>query len=230
MIYFGTDEIKRGWDRYFDLCNALEVRNESSQAADPSISTLNTWRTKSPKGFAFVLHADRSIPEILLKAYEENQEELPSSFEAAWEKTLERAKALSAKAIIIETPPEFRPSDSARALIEKVGHFVSVQKLPVIWEKHGLWDTEESVILSRKCGLVPCYDPFLASAEELKLKKGNEVCFRITERAASRRQFDEYDFEQLIGWCSSFNRAFVLFNGRHKLLHAKVMSIITREL
>ncbi len=230
MIYFGTDEVKRGWERYFDLCNSLEVRNEASADADPSLATLNTWRTKSPKGFAFVVHGDREIPKLLEAGYESNAMELPAAIEPAWEKTLARAKALSAKAIIIETSADFRPSENSRVLIEKLGKFVSTQKVPVIWERHGLWGTEETIELSRRSGLVPCFDPFIADADEIKPKKGNDVCFRITERAASRRQFDEYDFEKLIRWCESYNRAFILFNGRHKLLHAKVMSLITREL
>ncbi len=230
MIYFGTDEVKRGWERYFDLCNSLEVRNEASEDADPSIATLNTWRTKSPKGFAFVIHADREIPKLLEAGYENNSTDLPPAFTEAWERTLLRAKALSAKAVIIETPPEFRPSENSRILIQKLGKTVGGQKLPVIWERHGLWGTEESIEISRSSGLVPCFDPFIADSDEIKPKKGNEVCFRITERAASRRQFDEYDFEKLVRWCSSYNRSFVLFNGRHKHLHAKVMSLITREL
>lgn len=230
MIYFGTDEVKRGWERYFDLCNALEVRNEASPDADPSISTLNTWRTKSPKGFAFVVHSDREIATMLQAGYENNETELSANFADAWERTVARAKALSAKAIIIETSADFRPSENSRTLIEKVGAFVSTQKTAVIWERHGLWGTEETIELSRRSGLVPCFDPFIADADDIKPQKGNDVCFRITERAASRRQFDEYDFETLVRWCATYNRAFVLFNGRHKHLHAKVMSLITREL
>lgn len=230
MIYFGADEVKKGWERYFDLCNALEVKNEASADADPTIATLNGWRTKSPKGFSFVIHADRAMGPLLEKAYEADLKVLTPAFDEIWNRTLERANALSAKAILIETSADFRPSESARKLIADLGKKTASQKRPVIWERHGLWSIEESISLAKKNNLVPCYDPFLAYSEGLPRQKGNDICFRINERAASRRQFDEYDFEKLIQWCEPFNRAFVLFNGRHKTLHTKIMSLILREI
>lgn len=227
MIYYGFDEVVYGWERYFDLCNAFELRAPQDKTDAPSISTLNKWRVDSPKGFGWLIHAEPEIAEGLVAAYEADAESLPAYVDEAIERTEERAHALGAKAIILETPAELPPSDASRRLVVELGQAWTAQtKRPLIWESSGLWTSEDGRAVAAEGGLVYVVDPFILEQEEIGLGRGGDAAFRITERAAARRQFDSWEMEKLIGWCEPFDRAFILLAGRYKIPHAKELSVL----
>jgi hypothetical protein len=227
MIYYGFDEVLQGWDRYFDLCNLFEVR-PPTESEHQSIKTLNRWRVDSPKGFAWVLHAEPGCADGLVEAYQGNSTELPSTIAAAMAATEERAAALAAKAIVLETPPELPPSDTSRALLAAFGEqWKTVSKRPVIWESSGLWTVEDGRAIAAEAGFVYVVDPFMIDRDGGDLGRGGDAAFRITERAAARRQFDSWEMEQLIDWAEPFDRTFVLLAGRYKVPHAKELHVLT---
>lgn len=229
MIYFGFDEVLYGWSRYFDLCNAFELR-ESDPSAAPSTKTLNKWRVDSPKGFAWILHAQPAFVESLVRAYEVGRADIDDEGRNGWAVTQERAHAVAAKALFLETPPELPPSDVSRTIMREVGgRLTSESKRPIIWESSGLWTVEDGSAIAADAGLVYAVDPFLLAADGLPLPAGSDACFRITERAAARRQFDRWDMEQLVEWCDGYDRAFVLFAGRFKVSHAKELALLLRR-
>ena len=102
MIYFGFDEVVYGWPRYFDLCNAFEVRGARDTGETPSLATLNRWRVESPRGFAWLLHAEPEIAASLVGAYDRGETVLPPEIDSATAATEARAHALPPKAIGVE--------------------------------------------------------------------------------------------------------------------------------
>ncbi len=229
MIYYGFDEVLYGWPRYFDLCNAFEVRWPADIADAPSIATLNKWRVESPRGFAWVCHTTPSFVDALVEAYERGAG-LSDAARAGWEETIERAHALAARAILLETPPGFPPSDASRALIRELGDDLAANdKRLLFWEPSGLWTAEDVDDVTRDHGVIPVVDPFAFEADGRPLPRRNDICFRITERAAARRQFDEWEMEKLIDWGSGFDRAFILLAGRFKVPHAKELAMALRD-
>lgn len=217
-FYYGTDEVTDGWERYFATCNALEVTHPRQQA--PTLKTLNSWRVDSPRGFAFVMHTTPEVADELLRLSDAQRSELSSGLRESWKTTLERAHALAAKAIILETPFEFTPSATSRALMQNFGKLAEQFRGPVIWESTGVWPVEETRDMAEGLGLAYMLDPFQAREDEVPFTHG-DAAFSITERAGLRRHFDGFDFEGLIDASSSYNRAFVLLRGQYKWRHAR---------
>lgn len=230
MIYFGFDEVVYGWPRYFDLCNSFELRNAATPEDEPTTETLNRWRVESPKGFAWVVHTTAAVNELLVRAYELNRAELDEAMDAAIAETEERAHALAAKAILIATPPELPPSDISRGVLRQLGARMRAKtKRVLIWESSGLWTAEDAQSVAADAGFVYVVDPFMLHAEGVDIGSGAVAAFRITERAAARRQFDGWEMRQLVEWASGFERTFVLLAGRFKIAHAKELSLLLRD-
>lgn len=218
-IYYGCDEIPRNWKRYFGICNALEADLEQLENP-PKIETLNRWRVESPKGFAFILHANSQVAQELTKAAERGQEELTDELRQAWEQTLEQARALAARAILLQTPAQFAPGTPSRALLSAFSKELrSSFARPIIWEAQGVWDTALTREWATDLGLTYAYDPFLALREEIGLLSGDGA-FILTERAGMRREFDRFDISRLFDQLQSYNRAYFLLRGRFKWNHA----------
>ena len=218
-IFYGTDEVTQGWDRYFGVCNLLEIPHNDEAA--PTLKTLNSWRVKSPKGFAFAIHATPEVVAGLAKLNEQGVSELDANLREAWTTTLERAHALAAKAIIVETPFDFAPSTNSRALITAFGdELASDFRGVVIWASHGVWPPESTRDLAEAHSMAYLLDPFIAETDEVPFTSG-DAAFEVTERGGMRRHFDQYDMEKLIEWTRSYNRVFVLMRGQHAFRHIK---------
>ena len=229
-IYYGFDEVLYGWDRYFDLCNAFELRQESNPDDDPNTATLNRWRVDSPKGFAWIMHVDRAVIDGLLTSFEAGS---PSVADAAdgLRRTEERAHALAAKALMLATPPDLPPSDTSRALIRDLAGQLREHspKRVLLWEPSGLWTDEDAGAIAEQCGLTLTVDPFLRNAEGQAPSPAPVAAYRVTERAAARRQFDSWEMEQLINWADANERTFVLLAGRYQIPHAKELAHLLRS-
>lgn len=222
-IYYGCDEVPMGWERYFALCDALEIPHSEKF---PSISTLNRWRVDSPKGFAFIPHAVPELMPAMMAATARGEGKMTDAVREAWAATEERAQALAAKAILMRTPLDFFPSTGNRQLIEAMGaELLADSKRVVIWEAIGSWPVEESREFAEANGFCFAIDPFIAAQEQIPFTRG-DACFVVTERAALRRNFDQFDMEQLVEWAGSYDRAFVLFRGQYKFRHAKELKLV----
>ena len=219
-IYYGCNEAPQNWERYFHECTLLELDLDSFDDV-PKISTLNSWRVDSPRGFAFVLHLTDGFVDALVDQRTHASAELTDELVEAWETTLERSQALAAKALILQTPAEFSPGPVSRGLIEKVADELADDVNPrLIWESHGLWQTGDTRDFAEDLGLAYAIDPFIAFREEIEFTRG-DGCFVLTERAALRRKYDQYDMERLIRWSEPYDRVFALLRGRFKWDHAR---------
>lgn len=216
-IYFGCDEIPRHWDQYFSLCNAIEL--DLSQLDNvPRKDTLNRWRVESPRGFAFVLRVDPSVERELVDA---RSPELSDDLRQGWTTTLERARALAARALLIRTPLSFSPGNTERRLLEEFAENLGREfSKPIIWEATGPWDTEATREWAADRGLTYAHDPFLAMRDEIGFHHGDGA-FILSERAGLRREFDRYDVRRLIEQLGSYNRVFFLLRGRFKWEYAR---------
>lgn len=227
-IYYGSDEVPRGWGRYYAMCNALEL-DLTTLENRPRTETLNRWRVESPKGFAFVLHADPDVVEGLAALSQADRTELDDRVRQGWERTMAAAHALAAKAVLIRTPMSFSPSAASRELMRKLATELAAEARPlVIWETEGMWSVEDTRDLAESLGLVYALDPFLARRDDIEFTRG-DACFVITERGGMRRDFDPYDIEELLDAASRYDRIFVLLRGRFKWPHARIFRDLLKE-
>jgi len=221
--FYGCDEVNRGWESYFELCNALELDLETFKKP-PKIATLNSWRVDSPKNFCFILHVRPEISRWLGTAEGDvphEPDDFPPAVREAWDRTLKRADALAARALLIPTGPNFTPGESHRKFLRAfVDRFGDRTDRALLWEPSGLWTRDQRVDFADELDLAPVYDPFIAEREGHEFTHG-DVGFTITERAGRRRQYDTFDFQQLIRWTGNYDRVFALLRGGHKWSHAQ---------
>jgi uncharacterized protein YecE (DUF72 family) len=219
-VYYGCDERDRDWEDYAERCNTLELDLQRF-AHPPKIETLHTWRVESPAGFCFILHAQPEVAPHLPQSADDDPTDFSDDLHEAWEATCERSEALAAKAILLRTPKGFTPSKAHRerlaAFRETFGDDVNAN---ILWEPSGLWNVEQTREAAREADVIPSYDPFLAHREDVPFDHG-DAGFVITERAARRRQFDLFDFKQLLDWTQKYDRLFVMLRGRFKWAHAQ---------
>lgn len=227
--YYGCDSVDKGWEQYFELCNAFEF-DPDAYDEPPTIETLNGWRVDSPRNFCFIVHAAHRIKRHFRGGarVDADPTELPEVVEKGWETTLERARALAAKAVLLPTPTEFRPSETNRDTLRAFADLVDDDAPKVLWEPSGVWSIDQVRDFADELGFAPVYDPFMADREDLGFRHG-DAGFAITERAARRRQFDVFDFEKMIGWTQNYDRLFTMFRGRHKWAHAQNMQVALRR-
>jgi uncharacterized protein YecE (DUF72 family) len=221
-VYYGCDEVPKGWERYFAQCNLIEIDLDSYDSR-PKISTLNSWRVESPKGFAFVLHATRAFIEELVRLRDVEQTEISDTLRQEWQVILDHAAALAAKAVLLQTPPEFSPGPLSQELLANVSEELAKPSKPAfMWESSGLWSMKSTREFAQANGIVYALDPFIAHRDELPFTHG-DACWILTERAGMRRKFDQFDLERLVRWADNYDRAFVLLRGRFKWDHAREM-------
>ena len=224
-IYYGCDELSRGWGHYFKQCNALELDVEKFDAL-PKTATLNRWRVDSPRGFCFVLNADSVFINALMRLSARGADELDEATRTAWKENLERAKALAAKAILIRTPPELTPGPASRKLMTRVAEeLVMPAKPAVIWQADGLWQLKDTRDFAESVGFVYALDPFIAQREEIPFTHG-DAAWVLTERAGLRRKFDQFDMEALVDLAEPYDRIFCLLRGRFKWDHARELRVV----
>lgn len=219
-VYYGCDERDRDWEAYAERCNALEL-DLTRFRHEPNIETLNKWRVESPRGFGFILHARDTIGASMPQSPEEEPEVFSDEMREAWQATLERAHALAAEAVLIRTPRALTPSSAHRKRLAAFqSTFGDEANVEIIWEPSGLWTIEQTREAADEAGLIPAYDPFIAEREDLGFTHG-DAGLTITERAARRRQFDLFDFKQLMQWTPKYDRLFIMLRGRFKWAHAQ---------
>lgn len=233
-IFIGCDEISGSRQATFKSLSALEV----TQTAEDTLTAarLEQYRTESPKGFAFVMTAhsavthpvaqDTAAPPLVADC-PTGEVGLLQDTEAVrrgWERTMEMARHLSPKLILIRTPLSFSPSDEHRARLTWFAETLAPQarevKAMVAWEPHGLWEPEDFVPLARSLKLVPVFDPFL----ELKgVPQGRgTACFALYQRRGLRASFNDFDMEELLERCEPYQRAIVIFRGPRRFRDARL--------
>jgi len=230
--YFGTDELEHGWEEHFELCNAIEIDFQRYEKP-PKRETLHRWRVESPKHFCFILHAGPEVQEYLESAAGDvrgdARADIPDRVERSWAETLEKADALAAKAVYIPTGGDLTPGDAHRdRLVSFADTCAADLDRPVLWEPSGLWTIDQTRDAADEAGLVPVYNPFIAQREGLEFSVG-DVGFSMTERPGMRRQFDQFDFRELLEWTRKYDRVFMMLRGRHKWAHARQLGRALEE-
>lgn len=228
--YYGCDELNEGWERYFELCNGIEL-NLARFRERPKIETLNSWRVDSPKNFCFMLRAESAVEAYFdSEALNAGNAGPPDDVAAAWETTEEAADALAAKAILLRTDGSFTPGEESVEILRAFAESLAGDSSRVLlWEPSGLWTIEQTCDAAEHAGVTPVYNPFIAQREDHEFTHG-DVGFALTERPGMRRQFDTFDFKQLVGWTRSYDRVFTMFRGRHKWAHARQFQTALQEL
>ena len=149
--HIGAATLRGAISAYAKRFDLLEVRIPA--AADrrlaPAASTLKKWRKDVPPHFEFSVVAGPAVARLKPSA----------ALDAELELTLETARQLRARCIVLRTPPDVTPAALWRDRMVKLLDRLPSDVTHVVWEPSGLWEDEEAALRAKKWGVVLGVDP-----------------------------------------------------------------------
>src|SRR5690606_16677899 len=145
--HVGLSTLTGSLENYADRFDLLEVR--LGAATMPKPATLRSWRKKVPPSFVFSVVLPRVVGELR-----------PSKeLDEALEQSLEIARALEARCIVLVTPPSVTPTELNKKRLEALVARIPHDAVTLAWEPRGGWETDQAAALAQKLGLVLVVDP-----------------------------------------------------------------------
>jgi uncharacterized protein YecE (DUF72 family) len=138
--------------KYASRFDMVEVRPIDSPVPKPA--TLRRWRKSVPPSFVFSVVLPRVVGDLAPGP----------ALDEALAASLEVAAALEARCIVLQTPPEVRPTQANKKRIAAIFARIPSEGQLRCWEPAGIWEREEVIAVAREMGVVPVLD---AAREQL---------------------------------------------------------------
>jgi uncharacterized protein YecE (DUF72 family) len=182
-----TGDIRTAHDK-FDM---VEVRQSTGDW--PKDTTLRRWRKAVSPGFVFSVVLPREVAALTPGA----------ASDAALAAALHVAALLEARCILLQTPPDVRPTTPNKkriaALFEKIPSEGTVR----CWEASGVWEAEDVIATARAAHVLPVLD-----AAQDTLPGGSIVYTRL--RALGKAAASARTMERLAASLRDRREAFVV--------------------
>jgi len=187
--------------RYGKHLDLLEVKLDNGA---PRRRTIETMKSESPPHLVFAVVLPKTVASL------END-----ATEADVASTVETARALAARWIVVRTPPTARPGARTRARLTKLVELLKAAEIAIAWEPSGLLAEAEADVLAESLGVTLARDPArddmpegpVAYGRISSLGAGGRIRGSAIERAADR--------------LSAFEEAYVVIEGDNALRAAK---------
>lgn len=190
----------------------------------PKLAIVTKWRAQAPEDFEFTIKAWQAITHFgtsstyrrLRREFSDRERAEAGGFRvnattlAAWETSLESARALRATAILFQCPASFKASDENVASMRKF--FATIERpngVRLMWEPRGPWPDEVVLPLCRDLGLVHAVDPFIRPSLTPEL-----LYWRLHGNKTHYANYTDDELRQIIDWLPADPAvdAYVLFN------------------
>jgi uncharacterized protein YecE (DUF72 family) len=187
--------------RYGKHLDLLEVRLDNGA---PRRRTLETMKSEAPPHLAFAVLVPKQLSSLESDATE-----------ADVAPTLDTARGLAARWIVLRTPPTARPGARTRARLTRLVELLKAAEVAIAWEPTGLLAEAEAEGLAETLGVTLARDPArddlpagpVAYGRISSLGAGGRVRGSAIERAADR--------------LAEFEEAYVIIEGDNALRAAK---------
>jgi uncharacterized protein YecE (DUF72 family) len=187
--------------RYGKQLDLLEVRLDNGA---PRRRTLETMKSEAPPHLAFAVLVPKQLSSLESDASE-----------ADVAPTLDTARGLAARWIVLRTPPTARPGARTRARLTRQVELLKAAEVAIAWEPTGLLAEAEAEGLAETLGVTLARDPArddlpagpVAYGRISSLGAGGRVRGSAIERAADR--------------LAEFEEAYVIIEGDNALRAAK---------
>jgi uncharacterized protein YecE (DUF72 family) len=156
---------------YYREFPVVEVQRTFYQL--PRLALAEKWRREAPDDFQFTMKAWQPITHRSSSpTYRRLTEELPGSpdaygdfqdtyeVHAAWERTLEWARALRTPVLVFQCPKSFRPTEESVGNLRSFFERVERDRMRFAWEPRG-WPDALVAELCEELDLVHCVDPLI---------------------------------------------------------------------
>jgi uncharacterized protein YecE (DUF72 family) len=125
QLFVGRNSFEGDIARYATRFNMLELRADATNL--PRGAKLSDWKRRVPADFAFSIVLPKAL--ALLES---------STLELG--RTVELADSLSAKWLLLQTPPAVGPSQRMRDRLSKLFSTLTHEQRKVAWESRGVWE------------------------------------------------------------------------------------------
>ena len=201
ILRVGQSPSKLAIARYGKHLDLLEVRLDNGA---PRRRTLETMKSEAPPQLVFAVIVPKAVASLEADASEADVAD-----------TLETARGLSARWIVLRTPPTARPGARTRARLTKLVDLLKAGGIAIAWEPTGLLAEAEAEALAASLDVTLARDPArddlpegsVAYGRISSLGTGGRVRSTAIERAADR----------LI----AFEEAYIVIEGDNALRAAK---------
>ena len=186
ILRVGQSPSKLSIARYGKHLDLLEVRLDNGA---PRRRTLETMKSEAPPHLAFAVLVPKPVSALETDATE-----------ADVASTVETARGLAARWIVLRTPPTARPGARTRARLTRLVELLKAAEIAIAWEPTGLLAEAEAEVVAEALGVTLARDPArddlppgaVAYGRISSLGAGGRVRGSAIERAADRlAEFDE---------------------------------------
>ena len=231
-IFVGCCGFAEGMKKYFKDFETIEIQKTFYQI--PQSKTLIKWKGLAPKNFIFNLKSFQGIThnfktptwkrfkgEIFGK--KENYGDLKPTKEVfnSWKETLNAAKILNAKVVLIQTPKGFKDEEENLKNSEKFFKKIKRDGIQIAFEPRG-WSLENIKRICKNFDLIHCVDPF--KEDSTYFGKGKIAYFRLhgsyeKGRINYKHKYSEKELKELKNKIESLKvkEVFVMFNNMYML-------------
>jgi hypothetical protein len=133
-------------DKFPERFDLLELR--PVDAAVPKGGNLRKWRKAVPPSFVFSVVLPKVVADLAPSA----------ELDAALKTSLEVARTIEARCVVLTTPPTVRPTPTNKKRLAAVLEQIPKDGVVRCWEPSGLWEREEVIALARELGVLPVFD------------------------------------------------------------------------
>ncbi len=201
ILRVGQSPSKLSIARYGKHLDLLEVRLDNGA---PRRRTLETMKSEAPPHLAFAVLVPKPVSALETDATE-----------ADVASTIETARGLAARWIVLRTPPTARPGTRTRARLTKLVELLKTAEIAIAWEPTGLLAEAEAEVVAEGLGVTLARDPArddlppgpVAYGRISSLGAGGRVRGSAIERAADR--------------LADFEEAYIVIEGDNALRAAK---------
>ncbi|MCX8186058.1 MAG: DUF72 domain-containing protein [Sulfolobales archaeon] len=159
--YYNTFNVVELQETFYDLPNPERLRGLKSEAPANFVFTMKCWQAVTHPLDSPTWRKSRFIPNTSLRDRYGFLRPTKEVFES-WELTIEAAKTLNAKAIIVQTPPSFSYNEDNYRNAFNFFSAVSSSNFIIGWEPRGTWlENQEKIteLVGKFRNLVHVVDP-----------------------------------------------------------------------
>lgn len=171
--------------------DAVEVRSPAGQW--PKDATLRRWRKSAPPAFVFTVVLPPEVASLATSA----------EADAALAEALHVAALLEARCILLQTPPDVRPTTTNKKRIAALFEKIPAEGTVRCWEASGVWEAEDVVATARAAQVLPVLD-----AAQDALPPGQIVYTRL--RALGKAAVSARTLDRLAAGLRGRREAFVI--------------------
>jgi uncharacterized protein YecE (DUF72 family) len=183
-LHVGLSQLVGSISDYAERFDMIELGFEPGAAPKPA--TLRGWRRELSPSFAVSLRLPRIVGDL----------PMTKDMDRALEEAIAAATALEARAILLVTSAEVRPTQATTEKLRSVFNRLPKPSVLLCWEPRGIWERREVIALSREIGVLPVVDaqnePLpsgpVAYTRLRALGGAQRVSQRATERLAEQLQ------------------------------------------